>query len=109
MKTKRFPSVGLVCLGILMFTALGWAKTYHFASTKVDPSAMGDVDVSKDKNGNEVVISPGGAPGEADHAYSPIHHVCRVVSAAGIRSRKRRPNEGWGRSPRAIQGHDTFA
>jgi hypothetical protein len=55
MRTKKFSGVGLVCLGILMFTALGWAKTYHFASTKVDPSAMGDVDVSKDKNGNEIV------------------------------------------------------
>jgi hypothetical protein len=39
-----------------MFATLAsWAKTYHFASTKIDPSAMGDVDVSKDKNGNAVV------------------------------------------------------
>ncbi|PYU26097.1 MAG: hypothetical protein DMG32_10665 [Acidobacteria bacterium] len=45
----------LVCLGILIFAGLGWAKTYHFASTKIDPSATGDVDISKDKNGNSNV------------------------------------------------------
>lgn len=52
MRTKQSPLVALVCLGILTFAGLGWAKTYHFASTKVDPSATGDVDLSKDKNGN---------------------------------------------------------
>ena len=56
MRTNRSLPKALVCLGILMFATLaGWAKTYHFASTKIDPSAMGDVDVSKDKNGNAVV------------------------------------------------------
>lgn len=52
MRTKKSPLLALVCLGILIFASLGWAKTYHFASTKIDPSAMGDVDLSKDKNGN---------------------------------------------------------
>lgn len=52
MRTKKSPLLPLVCLGILIFAGLGWAKTYHFASTKIDPSAMGDVDLSKDKNGN---------------------------------------------------------
>lgn len=52
MRTKKSPLLALVCLGILIFEGLGWAKTYHFASTKIDPSAMGDVDLSKDKNGN---------------------------------------------------------
>lgn len=52
MRTKKSPLLALVCLGILIFAGLGWAKTYHFASTKIDPSAMGDVDLSKDKNGN---------------------------------------------------------
>lgn len=52
MRTKKSPFLALVCLGILIFAGLGWAKTYHFASTKIDPSAMGDVDLSKDKNGN---------------------------------------------------------
>lgn len=52
MRTKQSPLLALVCLGILTFAGLGWAKTYHFASTKVDPSAAGDVDLSKDKNGN---------------------------------------------------------
>ncbi len=56
MRTNKSLRTALVCLGILMFATLaGWAKTYHFASTKIDPSAMGDVDVSKDKNGNAVV------------------------------------------------------
>jgi len=52
MRTKKSPVMPLVCLGILIFPGLGWAKTYHFASTRIDPSAMGDVDLSKDKNGN---------------------------------------------------------
>ena len=52
MRTKKSPVIPLVCLGILIFAGLGWAKTYHFASTRIDPSAMGDVDLSKDKNGN---------------------------------------------------------
>jgi len=56
MRTNKSLRLALVCLGVLMFgTLAGWAKTYHFASTKVDPSAMGDVDVSKDKNGNAAV------------------------------------------------------
>jgi hypothetical protein len=56
MRTNKSLRMALVCLGLLMFATLaGWAKTYHFASTKIDPSAMGDVDVSKDKNGNAVV------------------------------------------------------
>src|SRR2546427_3010122 len=52
MRTKKSPCMTLVCLGVLIFAGLGWAKTYHFASTKIDPSAMGDADLSKDKNGN---------------------------------------------------------
>jgi hypothetical protein len=52
MRTKKSPLMPLVCLGILIFAGLGWAKTYHFASTRIDPSAMGDVDLGKDKNGN---------------------------------------------------------
>jgi hypothetical protein len=52
MRTKKSPHLALVCLCILIFAGLGWAKTYHFAATKIDPSAMGDVDLSKDKNGN---------------------------------------------------------
>jgi len=52
MSVKKSPRVILVCLGLLIFAGLGWAKTYHFASTKIDPSAAGDVDLSKDKNGN---------------------------------------------------------
>ena len=52
MTTKKSPRVVLVCLMLLISAGLGWAKTYHFASTKIDPSAMGDVDLSKDKNGN---------------------------------------------------------
>jgi hypothetical protein len=52
MRTTKSPTLILVCLGILLFAGLGWGKTYHFASTKIDPSATGDVDISKDKNGN---------------------------------------------------------
>lgn len=52
MTTKKSPRALLVCLALLTFAGLGWAKTYHFASTRIDPSAMGDVDLSKDKNGN---------------------------------------------------------
>lgn len=52
MRTKKSPLLALLCLGIFIFAGLGWAKTYHFASTKIDPSAMGDIDLSKDKNGN---------------------------------------------------------
>jgi hypothetical protein len=52
MRTKKSPAMTLVCLGILIFAGLGWAKTYHFASTRIDPSATGDVDLTKDKNGN---------------------------------------------------------
>jgi hypothetical protein len=52
MTITKSPRVILVCLSLLIFAGLGWAKTYHFASTKIDPSAMGDVDLSKDKNGN---------------------------------------------------------
>ncbi len=52
MRTKKSPLMTLVCLGILIFAGLGWSKTYHLASTKIDPSAMGDVELSKDKNGN---------------------------------------------------------
>ena len=55
MRTTKSPTLILVCLGILLFAGLGWGKTYHFASTKIDPSATGDVDVSKDKNGNSSV------------------------------------------------------
>lgn len=42
MRTKKSPLMAVVCFGILIFAGLGWAKTYHFASTKIDPSAMGD-------------------------------------------------------------------
>jgi hypothetical protein len=52
MRMSKSPRMAVVCLGVLIFAGLGWAKTYHFASTKIDPSAMGDVDLSKDKNGN---------------------------------------------------------
>jgi len=52
MRTKKSPCMTLVCLGVLIFAGLGWAKTYHFAATKIDPSAMGEADLSKDKNGN---------------------------------------------------------
>lgn len=52
MRTSKSPRLAVVCLGILIFAGLGWGKTYHFASTKIDPSAMGDADLSKDKNGN---------------------------------------------------------
>jgi hypothetical protein len=55
MSVKKSPRVILVCLGLLIFAGLGWAKTYHFASTKIDPSATGDVDLSKDKNGNTTI------------------------------------------------------
>jgi len=55
MRIKKSPVMTLVCLGILILAGLGWAKTYHFASTKIDPSATGDVDISKDKNGNSNV------------------------------------------------------
>jgi hypothetical protein len=52
MRTTKTPTLILVCLGILLFAGLGWGKTYHFASTKIDPSATGNADISKDKNGN---------------------------------------------------------
>jgi hypothetical protein len=52
MRTSAIPRMALVCAGILLFTGLGFGKTYHFASTKIDPSASGDIDLSKDKNGN---------------------------------------------------------
>ena len=52
MRTNKSARRTLVCLGILIFAGLGWAKTYHLASTKVDPSAMGDVDLTQDKSGN---------------------------------------------------------
>jgi hypothetical protein len=52
MRTTKSPTLILVCLGILLFAAQGWGKTYHFAPTSIDPSAAGDVDLSKDKNGN---------------------------------------------------------
>lgn len=52
MRTKKSPCMTLVCLGVLIFAGLGWAKTYHFAATKIDPSAMGEADLTKDKNGN---------------------------------------------------------
>ena len=52
MSTKQFPRFALVCLSILIFAGLSWAKTYHFAPTKIDPSAMGDADLTKDRNGN---------------------------------------------------------
>jgi hypothetical protein len=55
MMIKKSPRVIPVCLVLLIFAGLGWAKTYHFASTRIDPSAMGDVDLSKDKNGNTTV------------------------------------------------------
>jgi hypothetical protein len=52
MTIKKSPRLISVCLGLLLFAGVGWAKTYHFASTKIDPSAMGDIDLSKDRNGN---------------------------------------------------------
>lgn len=44
-----------MCLGLLIFAGLGWAKTYRFASTKIDPLAQGDVDLSHYKNANTTV------------------------------------------------------
>ena len=32
--------------------SVGWAKTYHLASTSIVPAASGDVDVNMDNNGN---------------------------------------------------------
>ena len=52
MRISGIHRMALVCAGILLFAGLGFGKTYHFASTKIDPSAAGDVDMSKDKNGN---------------------------------------------------------
>ncbi len=55
MRTKKSPVIALVCLAMLIFGGLTWAKTYHFANTKIDPSAMGDIDLGHDKNGNTIV------------------------------------------------------
>lgn len=40
---------------LLFFAGLGFGKTYHLASTRIARSASGDVDLSKDKNGNREV------------------------------------------------------
>jgi len=55
MNTKRSSTMSLVCLAILLAGGLAWAKTYHFTGTRVDPSAMGDIDLTHDKNGNGIV------------------------------------------------------
>jgi len=88
MRIKKSPVMTLVCLGILIFAGLGWAKTYHFASTKIDPSATGDVDISKDKNGNSNVNLRGRTFGEAWAAHSARKFLCRLVPAIGRQSRK---------------------
>lgn len=55
MRTKQSPTAALVCLAITFFGGLAFAKTYHFTGTKIDPSAMGDIDLNHDKNGNTIV------------------------------------------------------
>lgn len=55
MREKKSPIASLVCLAILLLGGLAWAKAYHFTGTKIDPSAMGDIDVTHDKNGNNIV------------------------------------------------------
>lgn len=55
MSIKRSSTTSLVCLAIVLLGGLAWAKTYHFTGTRVDPSAMGDIDLTHDRNGNSIV------------------------------------------------------
>jgi len=56
MNIKRSSAMSLMCLTVLLLVAgLAWAKSYHFTGTRVDPSAMGDIDLTHDKNGNSIV------------------------------------------------------
>jgi hypothetical protein len=56
MRTVKSSTAAWVCLAVMtLFGGLAWAKTYHLAGTKIDPSAMGAVDLTHDKNGNTIV------------------------------------------------------
>jgi hypothetical protein len=41
-----------LCVVILGLSSIAMAKTYHLTSTPLVPAATGDVDVSRDQNGN---------------------------------------------------------
>ena len=56
MNIKKTSAISLVCLTVvLLLGGLAWAKSYHFTGTRIDPSAMGDIDLTHDKNGNAIV------------------------------------------------------
>lgn len=56
MNIKRSSTKLLVCLTVVLLVGgLAWAKSYHFTGTRVDPSAMGDIDLTHDRNGNSIV------------------------------------------------------
>ncbi len=52
MNRKIFYRFALLCGAVLAVAAVGWAKTYHMASSKTVPAAAGEVNVAKEKNGN---------------------------------------------------------
>jgi hypothetical protein len=41
-----------ICLTVALFCAVAYAKNYPMAAASIVPGARGDVDISKDKNGN---------------------------------------------------------
>jgi|HubBroStandDraft_5_1064220.scaffolds.fasta_scaffold633596_1 hypothetical protein len=56
MNIKKTSAISLVCLTVvLLLGGLAWAKSYHFTGTRIDPSAMGDIDLTHDRNGNGIV------------------------------------------------------
>lgn len=52
MNRQIFSRLALLAGAVLAVASVGWAKTYHMTSMTTVPAAAGEVNVSKEKNGN---------------------------------------------------------